>query len=129
MTVFGKGFVTILGCAVLLALLAIPLILRKVPRNVVYGYRTRSTLGDDALWYAANAHFGRGLLAASLVAAVAISLLHRAGLAPSTFLEASIAVLLVPLAVATFATARFVRARKRNSNVGTRFDPPEGGRS
>jgi hypothetical protein len=43
-------------------LISIPLILRKVPRNVVYGFRTRATLGDDLVWYEANAYFGRRLV-------------------------------------------------------------------
>lgn len=110
MSVFDKGLITILGCALLLALLAIPLILRKVPRNVLYGYRTRATLSDDSVWYAANAHFGRGLLAASIATAAAILILYRAGVAPAFFLKASLAALVGPLIVAIVATSRFIRA-------------------
>ena len=47
MSVYEKGLVTILGFSLILVLIAIPLILRKVPRNIVYGYRTRATLRDD----------------------------------------------------------------------------------
>jgi len=65
LTVYEKGLLTVVGCALMFAALSVPLILRRVPRNVVYGFRTRATLEDDAVWYAANAHFGRGLLGAS----------------------------------------------------------------
>lgn len=66
MSIFDKGFLTILGCSALLILVAFPLALRKVPRNVVYGFRTRTTMADDDIWFEANAHFGRGLIASSL---------------------------------------------------------------
>lgn len=115
MSVFDKGLITILGCALLFALLAVPLILRRVPRNLVYGFRTRSTLSDDSIWYAANAHFGRGLLIASIATAIAIWILYRVdGLAPALFLKASIVALVVPLFVAILATSRFVRSLSLN---------------
>lgn len=53
--------------AVLIALLAVPLILGAVPPNRVYGIRTRRTLADARLWYAANRAGGWLLLAASLL--------------------------------------------------------------
>jgi SdpI/YfhL protein family len=55
----------------LLVFIAIPLAPRMVSRDVVYGFRTRATLSDDAIWYEANAHFGRYLLVASLCGALA----------------------------------------------------------
>ena len=59
MSIFEKGFVTIIACAALLILVALPLALRKVPRNVAYGFRTRATMADDGIWCEANAYFGR----------------------------------------------------------------------
>jgi hypothetical protein len=110
MSVFEKGLITILGCALLFALLAVPLILRKVPRNVVYGFRSRATLSDDRVWYEANAHFGRGLLIASIISAIAIAVLYWVGcLSPGLFLNASVVALFAPLLAAVFATARFIR--------------------
>lgn len=110
MTVFEKGLITILACDALLAVIAIPLILRKVPPNVVYGYRTRATLSDEAVWYDANAHFGRGPFIASVAGAIGILIVYRSGLAPGSFLKASVVILVAPPLVAAFATARFVRA-------------------
>jgi hypothetical protein len=109
MTVFEKGLIMMGGSAALFAVLAIPLMLRMVPRNVVYGYRTRATLTDDALWYAANAHFGRGLLIASIISIVALWILYATQmLSPQTFLGTSVAALVAPPAIAGLATARFV---------------------
>lgn len=118
MSVFEKGLFTILGCAFLFALLGIPLMFRRIPRNVVYGFRTRSTLNDDRVWYEANAHFGRGLLIASLATALAIVVLYRVGgLAPATFLKASVVALVAPLVVAILATSRFVRSLTSNGHA------------
>ena len=113
MSVYEKGVITILGCDVVLAAIAIPLMLRKVPRNIVYGFRTPSTLADDRIWYEANAHFGSRLVLASVVSALAILALWRAGLSARAFLNGSIAALVVPGFVATVATFRFVGALKR----------------
>lgn len=54
-----KTLVTILICDAVFVIISIPLILRKVPRNIVYGFRIRATLEDDFVWYAANAYFGK----------------------------------------------------------------------
>ncbi len=51
--------------AILIALLAAPLILGLVPRNRVYGVRTRKTLAEDGIWYPANRLGGWLLLASS----------------------------------------------------------------
>jgi SdpI/YhfL family protein len=118
MTVFEKGLITILGCAFVFAALAIPLMLRKVPRNVIYGFRTRTTLSSDSIWYEANAHFGRGLLAASIVSALAICVLVQLDFEPRTFLNLSVVVLVVPAAIATLRTASFIRLLTRKSDRG-----------
>ena len=42
-----------------LALMSIPLLLRWVPRNYVYGFRVAATLRSDPVWYEVNALFAR----------------------------------------------------------------------
>ena len=109
MTVFEKGFFTILGISLVLILVAIPLALGKVPPNVVYGYRTRTTLSNEDVWYEANAYFGRRLIAASLCGALAAwGLYVFRPLPPDVFLPVSLVVLVAPTLVAALATARFV---------------------
>ncbi len=56
----GAGFI---------ALVSIPLILRVVPRNPVYGFRTPSTLSSDEVWFRANHFAGWALLIAAVVSA------------------------------------------------------------
>ncbi len=110
MTVVEKGFFTILGVALVLILVAIPLVLRKVAPNVVYGYRTRATLAKEDVWYEANAYFGKRLIVACLFgAAVAWALYVSRPLPPDLFLPVSLLVLAAPTLVAVFATSRFVR--------------------
>ena len=109
MTVFDKGVITVIAVEVLFAIVAIPLVLRKVPPNRVYGYRTPSTLSDERIWYAANAHFGRGMLVACVVSIVAILVLYRAQvLSPRAFLDTSLIVLVVPTLIAALVTARYI---------------------
>ena len=110
MSVYEKGLVTILCCDLVFVLVALPLVLRKVPRNAAYGFRTRATLADDVVWYEANAHFGRGLLVASAVSAFLILAAYRSqALSPNGFLKASLAILVVPSLVAALATGRYVK--------------------
>ena len=40
----------------------IPLAKRKVPPNHTYGLRTSATLGDERVWYEANARSGIGFI-------------------------------------------------------------------
>jgi uncharacterized membrane protein len=116
--VFQKGLITILGCEAVFAAISIPLVLRKIPRNIVYGFRTRTTLSDDFIWYEANAYFGRALLIASGVSAAAILLVWAsARFSPDHFLLISIVILVGPSLAATIATFRFVRSlRQRGAN-------------
>jgi hypothetical protein len=113
MSVHGKAVIALLGCDVVLAAIALPLAMRKVRRNWIYGFRTPATLSDDRIWFEANAHFGRGLLIAAVVGSAAILVLSQADLSPRAFLNASIAALVLPGSVATVATFRFIGVLKR----------------
>jgi uncharacterized membrane protein len=109
--VLFKGLVTVLVVDALFVVVSIPLILRKVPRNVLYGFRTCATLADDFVWYEANAYFGRGLVVASVISAVAVLTLYNFGdAAQGFFFAATIGALIVPALVATLLTLRFARS-------------------
>ncbi|MFN3925910.1 MAG: SdpI family protein [Pseudanabaenaceae cyanobacterium] len=61
---------------VIFMLLAIPLILQKVPPNQWYGFRTTKTLSDETIWYAVNKLMGYDLLAVgAAIVASGVSLL------------------------------------------------------
>ena len=48
----------------LLMLLCVPLILRKIPQNRLYGFRVAKTLSDPQIWYEANSEAGKYFAAA-----------------------------------------------------------------
>jgi uncharacterized membrane protein len=50
----------------IIILLSIPMILGKVPRNRLYGFRTAYTLSSDEVWYRANKISGIALLIAGV---------------------------------------------------------------
>jgi uncharacterized membrane protein len=69
--------VYVLG-GLILILLAIPLILRRIPPNPVYGFRVQWTLNDPELWYSVNAYTGKWLAfvgACSLLGAIGLTLI------------------------------------------------------
>jgi uncharacterized membrane protein len=109
--VLFKGLITVLVIDFLFVLLSIPLILRRVPRNVVYGFRTCATLADDFVWYEANAYFGRGLVFSSLISAAAVLMLYGVrGVSPHFFFVFTIGALVVPPLITTLLTWRFARS-------------------
>jgi uncharacterized membrane protein len=109
--VFFKGLVTVLAIDLIFVVLSMPLILRKVPRNIVYGFRTCATLADDFVWYETNAFFGRGLVVASVISAVAVLTLYGvADVSQRFYFAATIGALVVPPLVATLLTLRFARS-------------------
>jgi hypothetical protein len=59
----------------LLAAVSVPLILRKIGPNPLYGFRVRKTLEDPAVWYPVNAYAAKRLLAVGLGMSISASLL------------------------------------------------------
>ncbi len=59
------------GGGLFLALIALPLIAKKVKPNPFYGFRVPQTLENPALWYPTNKYFGKRLLVVGLVEALA----------------------------------------------------------
>jgi|SRR5689334_12116354 len=62
------------GSGLLLTALAIPLWLRRIPPNVFYGVRFRSTMNNDDVWYEINSRCGRNLLMIGIGYLVLLSL-------------------------------------------------------
>jgi uncharacterized membrane protein len=96
----------VIAAAVVSALIALPLALGKIPRNRLYGVRTRRTLADDRVWYETNAYGGRGLIVASAVTIVAVSILALTPLPRDLIVPAALAALVVPSLVAAILAVR-----------------------
>ena len=67
--------IQLVASCVLLMIISIPLILRVVPPNGVYGFRTASTQSNSAIWYPANAFMGWALLVAAALSAFVLVIL------------------------------------------------------
>jgi uncharacterized membrane protein len=59
----------LLIACVLTAATSVPLALRLIPPNPVYGFKTRFTRSDPRIWYDANAFVGRLMTVASIASA------------------------------------------------------------
>ncbi len=106
-----KILVTILICDFIFIMISIPLILRKVPRNVIYGFRTPTTLKNDFIWYEANACFGRLFLIGSLLSAFIMLFIYFSDIVPAQhFINAGIAVLVIPAIIATVLTFLYLKS-------------------
>jgi uncharacterized membrane protein len=85
----------LVGCGVI-AVVCVPLILKKVPPNPLYGFRTPRTLADRALWFRVNCFAGWAFLLASAVGALLLVSFPAPDLAVLQFI--------VPVAAALFTS-------------------------
>jgi uncharacterized membrane protein len=93
--------------------LGIPLALKRISPNKLYGMRTRKTLSNPEIWYCANAFSGRWMMAAGLVSLLSALLLPYAA-ATLNLHVAALAILalafeVLPIIVVVVASAIFVQ--------------------
>lgn len=67
------------GMGLLFAGLGIPMILRRVPPNRIYGLRVPATFADEQVWYEANAKSGWDLVILGVALAILAPLLWASG--------------------------------------------------
>jgi hypothetical protein len=65
----------LVASCVLLVIISVPLILRLVPPNGMYGFRTGATRSTPAIWYQANAFMGWALSVAAIASATLLVVL------------------------------------------------------
>lgn len=73
-------FITFFLAGLVQALISIPLILRRVKPNYWYGFRTRKTLENEAVWYDVNEHAGKRLFLSGIlimIAAIVFALIPK----------------------------------------------------
>ncbi len=98
----------ITGCVGIL--IAIPLIMRWIGPNYVYGVRTRKTLSNPALWYDSNEYFGRLFFISGIVITVgAVTLRKLPGLSPDGYTFAMLIVTMACLMPTMLLTFRYIR--------------------
>ena len=112
-----------IASGVLLSALAMPLILRRVPPNALYGFRVQQTLDSPVLWYRVNAYAGRRLLAAGLctvVAGLALFPVPQISVDAYTLGRTAVsAVVLITGFVQSFRYMRQIEANRGNNNTQT----------
>jgi uncharacterized membrane protein len=91
-------------------LVAIPMILGKVPPNDFYGFRTPKTLSSPEVWYPANRMCGVFLATAGVVSLIGLMAVFSGGAGdPKRTLPLVLATVLVPLAAAVGASFLYLR--------------------
>ena len=90
---------------------AIPMVLALVPKNRLYGVRTKKTLSEDRIWFAANRVAGWLFLASSVIYLVFSAIWPMAGSKdPQIGLWAlHLCLFAAPLFVSVVVTLRYTR--------------------
>ena len=101
-----------LTLGLLIAGLGIPLWLRRVPPNRLYGVRTAGTLADESLWYAVNAAAGRAMVGVGVATAILSVALDGLGVVGDAHVLTMALLLAAGGALVTFVGLRQARERK-----------------
>lgn len=96
------------GGGLLLALISIPLVQRRIPPNLFYGFRIPRTLNDPRMWYNANAYSGKRLFVVGIVIAIAALFFAQApNLTLDSYALACSAVIFAGLGIAIWQSWRY----------------------
>ncbi|MEW6352325.1 MAG: SdpI family protein [Thermodesulfobacteriota bacterium] len=101
-----KTCITMIGIGILVVLVSVPLILRKIKMNGVYGFRIGKAFESDENWYTINEFGGKALAlwgVAIIVAGIVASLLEPASVL--TFFN----VCMLSVAIPIVATALYAK--------------------
>lgn len=102
------------GIGLLSILIALPLLLEMVKPNPIYGFRVRTTLENETVWYAVNKFFAQRLMLVGIVEVVAALVLY---FLPGISLDGYAIAVMVLFAVAfSVAMAQSFRYLKSLSN-------------
>jgi len=108
----ASAFSFLVPCGII-AVASIPLILRIVPPNRFYGFRTRQTLASRTLWFRANRFAGCAFFIAAGVT-VGIFMVHPEYASGRSL--AGLVAFVVPLAIALAASFAYVRRIRGGPN-------------
>jgi hypothetical protein len=95
----------------LLAGLAVPLILGKIPPNGLYGFRVRKTMEHPEIWYPVNKVGGKWLLVAgSGISLTAVLAAFIPGLSLDVYAYIVLGAWLILFSTAILVTVRYLRS-------------------
>ena len=100
-----------LGSGTLLALLALPLLAKKIKPNPLYGFRVKRTLEDPDLWYQVNYFFAwRQLFTGIVTVIAALGLYFVPGLSVDTYALACLGVFALAFGVAMVQSILYMKS-------------------
>ena len=88
---------------------SVPLVLKLVPRNGVYGFRTRRTVESDEVWYPANRAAGLAMIVAAGVWFAAIMFVPEVVKTPYLVSVVTVGIGLGAIGVAALASLLYLR--------------------
>jgi hypothetical protein len=95
----------------LLCVLSIPMILKIIKPNGLYGFRVKKTMENPDIWYAVNSYSGKWLLGTGLmIVAAAIGLSFVPSLTIDTYAYAMLAVFAISFAISLVASVRYMNS-------------------
>jgi hypothetical protein len=98
-----------IGTGLLLSIISVPMILKKIKPNGLYGFRVKRTLENPDIWYAVNCYSGKWLLATGLIIIVtAIGLTSLPGLSIDAYALGVLVVFTIAFAVSIVASVRYM---------------------
>jgi hypothetical protein len=98
-----------IGTGLLLCILSIPMILKKVKPNGLYGFRVKKTLENPDIWYAVNCYSGKWLLATGLITIIStIVLAYVPDLSIDAYALAVLAVFTIAFLFSIVASVRYL---------------------
>jgi uncharacterized membrane protein len=98
---------------------AIPLAMRKVRPNPIYGIRNKATLSDEGFWYAANAAAGRTLVMGGVISLLLTVVFYfQRNIDEASFLSAGAIVFMICMLFVVLITK--IRLRRIKKRMGVR---------
>ena len=100
-----------IGTGLLLSVISVPMVMKKIKPNGLYGFRVRKTMENPDVWYAVNCYSGKWLLATGLViVAAAIGLSFMPTLTIDAYALDVLAVFGTAFAISIVASVRYLNS-------------------
>jgi len=106
-----KPIISFIVVSFLLIVISIPLIIKKIPPNCVYGFRIKKTLANREIWYKANTFGGISLLVSALFILIScvVLLLNKDRLSFDAVNSAGLGLFLAPILVSLILTLAYTK--------------------
>jgi hypothetical protein len=98
-----------IGSGLLLSAISVPLILRKIGPNPLYGFRVKQTLEDPRVWYDVNAYAAKGFFwVGLLIIAAALTFSRVPGWDVGSYALACLATFMIAIVATLVLSFRYL---------------------